>query len=318
MRTTINPFYYVGIDISKNKLDAYFRASNQFTTFQNTEHGIRKLIEKIRRATATGPRPLVVCEATGAYQELLIEKLTEASILSRVLNPTWVRNFARSEGRMAKSDKIDAEIITRMAEQKQLEASAPLSAQEKELQSLARRRHELIDMVTQEKNRYQQTRNAVVKSQIHDLIVYLESLVEEVETRQAELIEQDKELKSKFDRLIEVKGIGKITAITVLTEMPELGKLEKGQPAALAGVAPHCADSGQSKGKRQIRGGRSQVRRSLYMAALSASQSNVILSKTYQEMLARGKPKKVALTALMRKLIELMNRLLANPKMVLQ
>jgi len=261
------------------------------------------------------PEPAwVICEPSGGYERELLEALWAAGITVSLVNAARIRAFARAQGLLAKTDEIDASVLREFGELLQPAALAAPSPERQKLAALVQRREQLIIILSTEEQRLAQARDAAVRKLGASLIKELQKQVEQLEEMIETQINDDKTLKAQSERLQQVKGIGQVTASTLLAEMPELGKLSRNEAGALAGVAPYNRDSGVLRGRRTIRGGRVQVRRVLYMAALVAARFNPILKAFYQRLLADGKPKKLALTAVMRKLIVLLNHLLKNPE----
>lgn len=299
-----------GVDISKEALDLSL-AGQSPCRYTNDTAGIAKLVKALKKL----PEPAwVICEPSGGYERDLLEALWAAGITVSLVNAARIRAFARAQGLLAKTDEIDASVLREFGEllrPKALEAPSP---QRQRLAALVQRREQLVNILSMEEQRLAQSRDAVVRKMGESLIKELQKQVEQIEEMIETQIDDDDALKAQSERLQQVKGIGQVTASTLLAEMPELGKLSRNEAGALAGVAPYNRDSGVLRGRRTIRGGRVQVRRVLYMAALVAARFNPILKAFYQRLIAGGKPKKVALTALMRKLIVLLNHLLKNPQ----
>jgi transposase len=275
---------YLGIDVSKLLLDIHH--NGQATQIPNTEKAIRTFLKSLPADA------VLVCESSGGYEALLVTQAHGAGLPIARVNARQVRDFAKAKGRLAKTDTLDAEAITEFA---QVFHPSPLSLPDplqQELAGLAKIRSHILIQITQNNN---------LKETLSD-----KALI-------ATKIKLSPALTSRVTRLQEVRGIGFITAFSLVSFMPELGTLSDTQAASLAGVAPFNHDSGQFRGQRRIRGGRSQIRTALYMAALVASRHNPVLKALYQRLLLAGKPKKLALTVLMRKLILLANRLLKNP-----
>lgn len=298
---------YAGLDIAKAslQLDLQSKASD----WSNTPTGHQQLIKRL----ASIPNIQVVCEATGGYERPVVAALHAAGIPVSVLNPARVRQFARASGKLAKTDPIDAAMLNAFGCAFRPEPTPPRTAVEIKMAALVTRRTQLLDLRVAEAQRADSCVDTSLRklfktwlSQIEKQIIKIEELIE------ALLAEQTK-LATQVQRLDDIIGVGRITAVTVLATVPELGQLNRRQAAALAGLCPYNRDSGQWAGQRRISGGRSEVRRALYMAALAASRNNRLLKSFHQRLIAAGKPAKVALTAVMRKLIVLMNHLLKNP-----
>lgn len=301
---------YVGIDISKDTLDLDV-AGQSPCHYTNRTKGIAELIHALSRLSV----PVhVICEPSGGYERDLLEALWAKKIPVSLVHAARVRAFARARGLLAKTDAIDAIVLREYGELLRPAALAAYAPQRQRLAELVRRREQLINLLCMEEQRLTQTREAVIRKLSHKLIGALKKQITELDTLITAQIEADTTLKEQSDRLQQVRSVGPVTAATLLAELPELGRLNDQEIGALAGVVPYNRDSGQHRGRRMIRGGRIQVRRVLYMAALVATRFNPLLKAFYQRLLKAGKVKKVALTAVMRKLIVLLNRLLKNPQ----
>lgn len=298
------------MDISKSVLDVSL-AGHSPSQYANEPAGIAQLVKGLKNL----PSPVwVICEPSGGYERELLAALWAAGIAVSLVNAARVRAFARAQGLLAKTDEIDATVLREYGELLRPEAVEAPSPQRQRLAALVQRREQLITILAMEEQRLTQTREAVVRKLGESLIKELQKQVEQIEQLIAAQIDDDDTLKGQSARLQQVKGVGKVTASTLLAELPELGKLSRNEVGALAGVAPYNRDSGLHRGRRTIRGGRVKVRRVLYMAAVVAARFNPILKAFYQRLVAAGKPKKVALTAVMRKLVVLLNHLLKNPQ----
>lgn len=298
-------FDYLGIDVSKTTLDC--RLGSHHRQFANEPKGFALLIGWI----AKQPRPLrVICEATGPYHLRLVWSLQQVGGEVCVAPPQRVRHFAKAQGRLAKTDRIDAALLADYGRYSKLEPSPKLSQTQIDLAATLERRDALVSMITAEQNRLKQTWCPHIRRDIACLLRMLLSRKKTIETRLALLLKADPQLQQKVSCLSQVKGVGPLTATCLVSALPELGSLSRQQVAALAGLAPINRDSGSFSGKRFIGGGRPKVRRSLYMAALVACFKNPILKAFYQRLIAKGKPPKLALTAAMRKLLIHLNSLL--------
>lgn len=298
---------YIGIDVSKNKLDVCILSTGECFQVDNTSTGHQLFIKRL----SPQANSLVVIKATGGYEQSVVQALQQAAFTLAVVNPRQVRDFAKALGHLAKTDKLDAYVLARFAQAIKPQASAPVSQSRHELQQKQQRRKQLVDMLALEKNRLAQATGRV-KEHIKDSINFLEKQLKALEKELFTSIAADKELSAKESLLCSVKGVGKITALTLITQLPELGHLNQRQIAALAGVAPFNRDSGQWRGQRTIWGGRSTVRTALYMSALVATQFNPVIKKYYERLCAAGKKKKVALVACMRKLLVILNAMVKN------
>jgi transposase len=295
---------YAGLDIAKLNLQLHW-AGRQYS-LPNTTTGYRQLLKQL----AGQPAVQVICEATGGYERDVVAALHQAQVPVSVLNPARGRDFAKAQGQRAKTDPIDALVLTDFGRLLQPKPTAPRSPQEQQLTELVRRRLQLVEVLVAQRLQLTGLTLPTLQRQTKTLIRQLEKQIEQVETQLQELRDQTPALDQRAHTLQTIKGVGALTALGVLAEMPELGTLNRGQAAALAGLAPHPRESGRWQGRRTTGGGRAQVRRALYMAALVAARSNPVLKPFYQRLRAAGKPAKVALTAVMRKLIVRMNQLL--------
>jgi transposase len=303
---------YVGIDIAKLTMMVSFLGKE--IECPNTDAQSTALIGRL----CAGATPVhLVCEATGGYERALVLAAHRANVAVSVLNPRQVRDYARARNLLAKTDEIDAAVLADYGATIQPAATPAPSSQQLALAEMMSARQDLLVRQTAERNRLE---HLSLPALIRDAKTELRRLEKRLKTLEAMIeaqVQADTLMTQKAARMEEVVGVGRITVLTLLALMPELGQLHPGQAAALAGVAPYSRDSGQYRGQRHIRGGRAAVRRVLYMAAVAASQHNQILRTYYQSLVARGKPAKVAITAIMRKLIVLLNRLLQDPDFVL-
>jgi len=305
----LTPSVYLGADVSKPTIDLGCPHFAVPTSIPNDPAGHRTLIKIVRRS----PSPIhVVCEATGPYHKAFVAALHQAGVVVSVVNPRLPRDFARSRGQLAKTDKIDALVLADYGRTMQPAPTPKPEAQMTLLDDLVTRRVQLVEDRTREKNRLQQTTNAEALASLKLHLHHLDGQIEKLLARIAEVVESTPALRAKVARLIAVQGVGTLTASALLAALPELGTLSKNEVTALAGLAPFNRDSGAFRGTRSIRGGRSQVRHALYMAAFCASRRNPILKAFYQRLRAAGKAHKVALTAVMRKLLIHLNSILKS------
>jgi transposase len=317
-KTTTNPnpanpkptTLYAGLDVAKATLDlAFLGRAEQLPNDAKGHAQLRRRLQKI----APGQQAHVIVEASGGYEQGAVRMLQEAEIAVSVLQPVRVRAFAKAKGLRAKTDPIDASVLACFGQAIQPPPTLPPTVQQRRLCALITRRQQLVESATAEKNRSAHYEEPLLDQQATRLLAEYQKQIQACEKAIAELIASDEHLRQRSDRLQEVKGVGKIVAATLLAEMPELGTLEESSAAALAGVAPYNCDSGPFQGTRRIGGGRATARCALYMAALSTVRHDEVLQRFYQRLLQRGKKPLVALTAVMRKLIILLNRLLKNP-----
>lgn len=296
----------VGIDVSKGTLDVRVRPTDAGWTVANDDAGIRALVAQLQTAA---PAQIVI-EATGGYELAVVSALAAAGLPVIVVNPRAVRDFARATGQLAKTDQLDAGILARFAEQVQPAIRLLADAEQQELEALLTRRRQLIEMLTAEKNRLQQVfvaRGSRVKKSLTAHIAYLTRELGRAETDLEVLVRQSPIWRERDELLQSAPGVGPVLSFTLLAALPELGRLDRKAIAALVGVAPLNRDSGLFRGKRMVHGGRAPVRTALYMGALVATRYNPVIRAFYQRLLAAGKPKKVALTACMRKLLIILN-----------
>lgn len=298
---------FIGIDVAKEELVLAVRPSGEQWTSPNTPAGLGALREHL---TSLAPA-LVVLEATGGYELAAVASLGAVGLPVVVVNPRQVRAFARATGRLAKTDRVDAEVLALFAERVRPPVRALTDEATQDLEAVLLRRRQLIEMLTAEKNRLGLARKPIRKSLMAH-IRYLERELHGTDADLAVLIHASPLWRATEDLLQSVPGIGPVVARTLLGELPELGQLSRRQIAALVGVAPVARDSGAQRAKRQIAGGRATVRTALYMATLVASRCNVVIRAHFQRLVAAGKPKKVALVACMRKLLVILNAMLRH------
>jgi transposase len=294
---------FVGIDVSKDRLDVHVQPSGQSFDLTRDEAGIGQLIERLQ-----GLHPaLIVLEATGGLQIKAAGALAAAGLPVAVVNPRQVRDFARATGQLAKTDRLDARVIALFAEKVE-PPSRPLPDEAAQLlRALIGRRRELVELRVAERNRLRQTSVAWLRRDLERAIADITKRIEAIEVEIETHVKGSPIWHVQEDLLRSVPGIGKTVSRTLIAELPELGKLTRRQIAALVGVAPFARDSGLFRGRRMVAGGRSTVRAVLYMATITASRCNPAVAVMYQRLIAAGKPAKVALTACMRKLLVILN-----------
>ena len=298
---------FVGIDVSKDSLEVALRPSNTVQSFTNDDEGIAQLIESLRPQQPA----LIVLEATGKYERRVARALAVEGLLFNIINPRQGRAFARATGVLAKTDRIDALLLARFAEVLQPEARSLKDEQTEALSDLVIRRRQIVEMITAEKNRLALATKRVRRDiQVH--IRWMEKRLEDINDDIDELIRQSPLWREKDKLLQSVTGVGPVLASTILASLPELGSLNRKQIAALVGVAPFNRESGRYKGKQKIQGGRALVRNVLYMGTVAGIRANPVLRIFYERLVAKGKPKKLALTACMRKLLVILNTMLKN------
>ncbi len=298
---------YVGIDISKAQLDVFVLNTRQRWHVANDERGRSELAKRLVQLSDA----LIVLEATGGYETPVISALLAKQLLPVVINPRQVRDFAKATGRLAKTDEIDAEVIALFAQAIRPTPRPLKDKQAQQLDALLTRHRQLVTMRTAEHNRLAIAPKGVQRDiEVH--IHWLKKRLDGVDGQVKQLIQACPVWRAKDEWLQSTPGVGPMTALTMIAELPELGTLNRRQIAALIGVAPFNRDSGMLKGKRTIWGGRAGVRTVLYMATLSAVRWNPVIKAFYQRLSEAGKPHKVALTACMRKLITILNTMVKN------
>jgi transposase len=297
---------FVGIDVAKAELVVAVHPAHEQWTVANDERGVRTLVERLRAV----PPTLIVLEATGGYELLGVAALVAAGLPVVVANPRQVRDFARSTGQLAKTDRLDADLLAAFAERVRPTVHPLPDAEAQELEALLTRRRQLLDMLGAERNRLGQVfgkGKRPVKKSLRAHIAYLERELHSTDTELGALVRASPAWRERDDLLRSVPGVGPILSRTILADLPELGRLSRREIAKLVGVAPLSRDSGTWRGRRFVQGGRASVRGVLYMGALVATQRNPIIRALYQRLVAAGKPKKVALVACMRKLLTILN-----------
>lgn len=300
---------FVGIDVSKRQLEERVHGEKESWTLGNDPDGLRALVEKMKIVQPE----LIVFEATGGYERQAVKALSEAGFAVAVVNPTRVRRFAEALGILAKTDKIDAQVIAHFAAVVRPAANSRQTPLEERLAACVERRRQLLVEVVAEKNRLSTCPDCVLDG-VKAHIAWLKEHIACLEADIRDCIAQQPEWRERADIVDSAPGVGPVTAFTLVAECPELGRLNRQKIAALIGVAPFNKDSGPKRGKRRIFGGRSGVRRVLYMATLSAVKHNPVIRAFYESLLARGKEKKVALTACMRKLLVILNAMVKTGK----
>lgn len=292
--------HYVGIDVSKDKLDVAIYGEKRGKEAANSKREIVRLVKQMCELKAK----LIVVEATGGYEEALVLSLFEAGLPVALVSPQRVRQYARAKGLLAKTDQMDAQILAEYGRNIQPRLFVGKSEERKRLSALVGRRKQLNDMLQAEKNRLQTT-SVEVKASVERIITCLKAEIHQFMKAHEEFGEQEKLLRS-------AKSIGPVTAATLLADLPELGSLDRKQIAALVGVAPMNFDSGKKRGYRKTKGGRPDVRRALYMATLTGIRYNPALKPQYDQLVKRGKEKKVAITACMRKMLTILNAMMRD------
>ncbi len=298
---------YAGIDVSAAHLDLAVLPSGEEGRFTNDSAGIKALTSYL---ASTGP-DLVVLESTGRLELPVVGELATAGVAVVVVNPRQVRDFARATGKLAKTDALDARVLAHFGEAVKPPVRALPDASLRELRDLTTRRHQLMEMLTAERNRLR-TASQRVQPQIKDHILWLKRQIKDLDKDLRDSIRSSPVWRSQEQVLRSVPGVGPVVSSILLAKLPELGALNRYQIGALVGVAPLNRDSGTLRGKRKVWGGRAPVRAALYMAALVATRFNPVIKVFYARLLSAGKPKKVALTACMRKLLVILNSMVRH------
>ncbi len=298
---------YVGIDVAKARVDVAVRPTGRKWTIPYDERGVRELVSQMEE---TSPA-LVVLEASGGLELPLVAALAAAALPVVVVNPRQVRDFARATGTLAKTDALDAAVLAHFADAVRPSVRPLRDAETQALSSLTARRHQVMTMLVSEKNRLG-TAMSAVRPRIEVHIAWLEQELKDLDQELRETLRRSPVWREKDDLLRTVPGVGEQLSLTLLSQLPELGTLDRRQIAALVGVAPFNRDSGTLRGARTVWGGRARVRAALYMGALVASRHNPVIRDFYQRLVADGKPKKVALVACMRKLLVILNSMLRH------
>ena len=297
---------FVGIDIAQETLDVHVLPQGNAFKSRNDADGIEKLIKHLQRVAPT----VIVMEASGGFEINLAAQLGGANLPLAIVNPRQVRDFARGMGKLAKTDAIDAYALARFAQANKIEPRPLPSEEEQLIKDLVKRRQQLVNLRATEKHRLHRVRSQPVRESILVVIQTLDEQIRNIDHDLDHMLKNSPLWREKEDLLKSFKGVGPVTARTLLALLPELGTANRQQIAALAGLAPMNRDSGKMRGKRMIAGGRTQVRNTLYMAAVSASKHNSTIKAFYERLTQAGKPAKVALTACMRRILVILNAIL--------
>jgi transposase len=293
---------WVGIDISKKSLDVYIRPSGEHLGFGHTEQDISQLVEHLESL----PPALVVMEATGGLETLLAVTLTQAGCRVAIVNPRQVRDFAKATGRLAKTDRLDAEVIAHYAEAIRPEVRSLPDETTRHLGELVTRRHQVVEMITAEKNRLS-AMHGPMRQNIETHLAWLQDRLAELDEQVQQTLRQSPVWQAQVNLLKSVPGVGNGLSSLLLVELPELGQLTHKQISSLVGLAPMNRDSGKWHGQRSIWGGRARIRAVLYMSTVAAVRCNPIIRAFYERLREKGKQAKVALTACMHKLLIILN-----------
>ena len=298
---------YIGIDVAKDSMEVAVHEGKEHWNFANDEAGLAKLIKKMKRLSPS----LIVLEATGGYEITVAAELQSNGFQVAVVNPRHIRDFARSVGILAKTDILDAKVIARFAATVQPTPRALPTEETQRLGVIIMRRKQVIAMLIAEKNRLHKA-DPAVRERIKVHVSWLKQELDDINKELKQMVQDNPEWKEKDEIMQSVPGVGPNLSITLLSDFPELGSLNRKQTAALGGVAPFNRDSGMQRGKRAIWGGRDIVRTATYMAAFVAIRFNPLLKSFFDRLIAAGKPRKVALVACMRKLLCILNAMLKN------
>jgi transposase len=298
---------YAGIDVSKARLDIAVLGEKQAWQAENTCKGIDELVQQMVELQPE----LIVVEATGGYQRAVVDALFHAGLCVAVVNPARVRQFARACGLLAKTDKLDAQVLAVFGQRVQPKRYEGKSEAEKQLSALLMRRKQLEEMLKAEQNRLR-TISPSLRASVERMIAILKEEKKRLEEQIEQFLKEQKAWQEQREILSSAPGVGKVTSATVLADLPELGKMDRKKIAALVGVAPMNYDSGRKRGYRKTKGGRGDVRSVLYMSTLVATRYNPVIQTQYQHLLKRGKLKKVALTACMRKFLTILNAMVRD------
>jgi transposase len=306
---------YVGIDISKRYFDLHILPKDKQYHFENNQKGIRQCLKLL----ADIKPKLVVMESTGGYEIALACELQVAGLAVAVVNPRRIRDFARAIGQIAKTDKIDAKVIAQFASMVEPDAREVMDDKARQLKSLVARKDQLINIRVAESNRMEHAVDKNIAHSIKAILKVIERQIADIDRQIAGHINHDEQLRCKADIVDSAPGIGSTTASMLVTLLPEIGTLNRRQIAALVGVAPMNRDSGVFRGKRMTGGGRGRVRSGLFMPTLVAIRHNPVIRKFYRRLLSMGKKKMTAIIAAMRKLLTILNTMVAknefwNPK----
>jgi len=303
----MNSEAYIGVDVSKALLDVKVLPSNEAQQFSNDDSGVKQLITLVQKIDPQR----IVFESTGGLETLAVSSLIENHFPAVVINPRQVRDFAKANGRLAKTDSIDADTIARFARDIRPEVRPPKDEHTRLLSALNARRSQVVDMLVAEKNRLH-TAPGPNKKSIQKHIKWLERSLEDINKDIEKTIKKSPACLENDKILQSFQGVGPVVSTTLMCDLPELGTLNRKKIAALVGVAPFNCDSGRFRGRRRITGGRANVRRKLYMAAVASIRHNPMVKDFYDRLINAGKPPKLALTACMRKILTILNAMIKN------
>lgn len=305
MTTTIE--IYVGIDVSSDTLDVAVWGELKCLEVANSKRGITKLVKELQKRKPS----LIVVEATGGYEEAVVQVLFEAGLPVALVSPQRVRQYAKAKGMLAKTDQIDAQVLADFGKQLRPRLFGGKNDDQKRLSALLGRRKQLNEMLQAEKNRLR-TNDRSLQQSLKHVIGCLKTELKAIDQEIEQFLHEHQEVEQQEKLLRSAKSIGRVTAATLLADLPELGQLDRKEIAALVGVAPMNQDSGRKRGYRKTQGGRPEVRSALYMSVLTGIRYNPILKAQYEQLVKRGKQKKVAITACMRKILTILNAMMRD------
>jgi transposase len=298
---------FIGIDVSKDNLDVFILSTGEHHTVSNTEEGINSLIPVLQLAAPQ----LIVLEATGGLERPVVEALTLAEFPVVIVNPRQVRDFAKAKGILAKSDRLDAKVLAAFGKAIRPEVRSQKTSEARHLEALSTRRKQIVEMLTIEKNRLT-TAPKKTRHFIEEHIRFMEKELKQINQDINKYIKNHPKLQDNKKVIQSMPGAGPVLAITLLSDLPELGSINRKAISALVGVAPLNRDSGRFRGKRCVWGGRARIRAVLYMATLSATRFNPVIRAFYERLIKNGKEQKVAITACMHKMLIILNSMLKN------
>jgi transposase len=301
---------FVGVDISKDRLDVHLLPKGEHKAVKNDAEGIASFITLLQEEKPT----IIVMEASGGYEVKVAAELGAACLPVAIVNPRQVRDFARAIGKLAKTDAIDAYVLARFAEAIRPAAQALPTEDEKQIKELVTRRKQLVDLRASEKNHFHRARSTGVRQSIQRVITTLDQEIRDIDKNIDDIIKRSPLWRDKEDLLKTFKGVGPATVKTLVAKLPELGEVGRQPIGCLVGLAPLNKDSGKTRGKRMISGGRADVRSALYMVAISAIRCNPVIKPFYQRLTEAGKPFKVAIVACMRKILIILNAMLRDKR----
>ena len=302
-RTVTLPQTYIGVDVAKDWIDVCDPAASRHERIPTDRRSFRRFAASVGSS-------IVILEASGGYERPVMSALSEAGRQATCVNPRQAREFARATGRLAKSDRVDARVLAEMGRALQLVPGRPRSAERQRLADLTAHRTDISAMIVAEKNRLRTTQDQWIRRSISQHIKSLQASLAKVEAEMEAVIQEQADLRDQAVRLRQIKGIGPVVSATLIAQLPELGDLDRRRIAALAGLAPHANDSGHRRGKRSIWGGRGTIRRTLYLAALTASRFDPRFRAFKEHLLAAGKAKKLVIVACARKLLTVLNAMM--------